>query len=123
MDRQTFRKLVEEALVDLPPVFAQKLDNVEIVVEDEPSLGTRIKMKLPPWSTLLGLYEGVPATKRGSGYTMALPDKITIYQKPIEHVSHTPEEIKTTVRRTVLHEIGHHFGLDEAALKDTKRNF
>jgi len=120
MNREEFEKLVEEALEDLPEEFAQKLENVEIVIEDEPTILQRIKMKLPPHVTLFGLYEGIAKTKRGSGYTFVLPDKITIFQKPIEAYFQTPHQIKQQVRKTVLHEIGHHFGLSEETLRKTK---
>lgn len=119
MDEQSFRQLVEEALYNLPAAFAEKLDNVEVVVEREPSWFQRLKVRLPQWATLFGLYEGVPATRRGTGYTMALPDKITIFQGPILRYCQSEEEVKARVRAVVLHEIGHHFGLDEAHLRGT----
>ncbi|MBI2611212.1 metallopeptidase family protein [Candidatus Gottesmanbacteria bacterium] len=108
MLRSDFEKLVKVALDELPDEFAKKLENIEIVIEEELS---------PP---LYGLYRGVPKTKRGSGYTFVLPDKITIFQKTIEAVSRTPEEIKKRVKGTVLHEIGHHFGLSDVDLDKTK---
>lgn len=120
MEVARFRQLVAEALVDLPSEFARKLDNVEVVVELEPSWQQRLKMHLPPWATLFGLYEGVPATRRGAGYAMVLPDKITIFQGPIERFARCAEDIKLKIRAVVLHEIGHHFGLNETQLQNVR---
>lgn len=118
MDRQSFQKLVEEALKNLPAEFAEKLDNVALVVEDEPTKEQLSKLNLPLNSALFGLYQGVPQIKRGSGYTMVSPDKISIFQKPIEDLNHTEENIRACIRQMVLHEIGHHFGMSEKDLKD-----
>ncbi len=116
MDDKKFKQLVSEALDLLPKEFAQKLNNVAIVVEDSPSSNQLRKSKLPPWALLFGLYEGVPQTKRGIYYSH-IPDKITIFKNSIERVARTEEEIKAQVRATVIHEIGHHFGLSDAELK------
>lgn len=120
MERKEFEKLVREALKTLPQKFAEKMENVEIIIEDEPSQQTRREMRLSPYVTLFGLYTGIPKDKRGSGYTFVLPDKITIYQKPIEQMYKNHEEVKEQVRKTVLHEIGHHFGLSDEELDHTK---
>ena len=116
MDEGRFRGLVEEAIDSLPEEFAKRLNNVSVVVEDSPSKELLKSLKLPPWVLLFGLYQGVPQTKR-IGYSGALPDKITIFKNPIERVSRTEDEIKAQVRATVIHEIGHHFGLSEEDLK------
>lgn len=116
MDEPQFQKLVEEALDSLPKEFAQKLDNVAVTFQDFPTLYQIQKSKLKPYSLLFGLYEGVPQTKRGVYYS-AVPDKITIFKNAIESVSRTDEEIKERVRQTVIHEIGHHFGLSDADMK------
>jgi len=116
MDEERFRQLVEEAIDSLPEEFAKKLNNVSVVVEDTPSQELLRSLKLPAWALLFGLYRGVPQTKRGF-YSGVLPDKITIFKNPIERVSRTEEEIKAQVRATVVHEIGHHFGLSEEDLK------
>jgi len=116
MDEERFRKLVEEALDSLPKEFAKRLNNVSVVVEDSPSPKLLKSLKLPAWALLFGLYQGIPQTKRGS-YSGVLPDKITIFKNPIEAVARTEEEIKAQVRATVIHEIGHHFGLSEEDLK------
>ena len=116
MEDKLFRKLVKQALDSLPKEFAQKLENVSVVVEDFPSNYQLRKSKLAPWALLLGLYEGVPQTKRGIYYS-AIPDKITIFKNSILRVSETSEQVKAQVRATVIHEIGHHFGLSDADMK------
>src|SRR3989338_3325179 len=117
MDRQRFENLVQQALENLPVEFARKMENIAIVVEDFPSSSQLSKLNLPPQTTLFGLYEVVPKIKRNSGYSMVPPDKITIFQKPIEYLYKDEEAIKNQVRKTVLHEIGHHFGLKEEDLR------
>ncbi|OGH17487.1 MAG: hypothetical protein A3C97_00430 [Candidatus Levybacteria bacterium RIFCSPHIGHO2_02_FULL_37_11] len=116
MDEERFRKLVAEAIDSLPEEFAKRLNNVSVVVEDDPSPKLLKSLKLPAWALLFGLYQGVPQTRRGF-YSGVLPDKITIFKNPIQRVSKTEEEIKAQVRTTVIHEIGHHFGLSEEDLK------
>lgn len=116
MNEIRFRELVEQAIDDLPDEFAKKLDNVAIVIEDTPSSFQLKKVGLTPRSLLLGLYEGIPQGKRGA-YSGALPDKITIFKKPIELIADTDEAIKKLVSSTVIHEIGHHFGLSDRELK------
>lgn len=116
MDGERFRKLVKEALDSLPEEFAKRLSNVSIVVEDFASLELLRSMKLPPWALLFGLYQGVPQTKRGN-YTSVLPDKITIFKNAIERVARTEEEIKAQIRATLIHEVGHHFGMTEEQLR------
>jgi predicted Zn-dependent protease with MMP-like domain len=116
--RDTFESLVAEAVEGLPAEFAEKLDNVEFVVEDEPSAQDYEGRSLRPGSLLLGLYHGVPLTKRSSFGINPLPDRITLYQRSIERVCRTPREIIEQVRRTVLHEIAHHFGISEQRLKE-----
>lgn len=116
MDRMKFRNLVKEALVDLPTEFAAKLDNVAVVIEDHPTEEQREARDGRSDTVLFGLYEGVPRTERGGGYTMVLPDKITIFQKSFEKLFDSEEEVRREVRSTVLHEIGHHFGLREKDL-------
>ena len=116
MDDDKFRKLVEEALDLLPKEFAQKLKNVSVVVEDFPTDYQQRKSKISPSVLLFGLYEGVPQTKRGIYYS-AIPDKITIFKNAILQISQTKEQVREQVRATVIHEIGHHFGLSDADMK------
>ncbi len=120
MEREAFEKLVAEAIDEVPEEFLARLKNVAIVVEEEPNKEQLKKLKMRRDLTLLGLYEGVPLTKRGE-YTMALPDKISIFKKSIELIARTPEEIKKLVQDTVRHEIAHHFGSDERGAKKAAR--
>lgn len=99
--------MVARALDELPEEFRRRLDNVEIVIEDLPGRGD-----------LLGLYHGIPQTDRGMGYAGVLPDKITIYQVPIERRAKSPEDLERQVRVTVLHEIAHHFGISDERLRE-----
>ena len=110
-----FRDLVAEAMDSLPDDLAALIDNVEVVVEDEPPLDAL--NGLPRGVTLFGLYHGIPLTKRGQ-YEGALPDKISIYRGPIERFALTPQAIREQVRVTVIHEIAHHFGIDDDRLHE-----
>jgi Uncharacterized protein conserved in bacteria len=107
-----FEQVVQDALNSLPPELSARVSNVEVVVEDEP----------PPGQRLLGLYQGVPLTRRGSGYSGALPDKITIYRGPLERLyGHDPELLGNQIRRVVLHEVAHHFGISDERLIELDR--
>ena len=113
--RVTFEDLVSEALDSLPEEFAKQMSNVEVVVEDEPP--AEYLRGLPRGHTLLGHYHGIPLTSRGR-YDGALPDKISIYRGPITRLFRTPDAIREQVRRTVIHEIAHHFGIDDDRLHE-----
>lgn len=108
MEREKFEKLVHEALKNLPKLFRDKLRNIDIVIEDEPVVH----------KSLLGLYQGVPLKRRGFWYGNVMPDKITLFQKNIERLSHNDEEIKAWVNRVLIHEIGHYFGFSEEKLRE-----
>jgi len=116
LNRTGFEKIVEEGIKAIPEKFLQKLNNVAIVVEDEPTTAQRKKLNLGQGRILFGLYEGVPQTKRWH-YGQVLPDKITIFKKPIERVARSEQEIKEIVKNTVWHEIAHHFGFSEKGIK------
>ena len=118
MDRQEFEQLVIEALDSLPPEIARMLDNVEVTVANWPSPAVLRSVGLRPGEMLFGLYEGVPQTQRTGYYGMVLPDKITIFQGPIERIRRTPEGIREQVRRTVIHELAHHFGISDDRLRE-----
>ena len=117
MEREKFEALVTRVIENLPPEFGNKLDNVDVVVEDWPSPMQLRNVKLRHPSQLLGLYEGVPQTRRGGGYGMVLPDKISIFQKPIEAQCRLGEDIEAKIGEVVCHEIAHHFGTDERTLQ------
>lgn len=126
MDPDEFDDLVDEALQDLPDEFADRLDNIDVVSERRPSARLRRQMELLGHETLLGLYQGVPQTRRTSDYGNVLPDRIVVYRDPVlaeARADRRPHEslddaIRRVVRDTVLHEIGHHFGLSDPDLED-----
>jgi predicted Zn-dependent protease with MMP-like domain len=118
MERYLFEQLVVEALDALPDVFLDKLDNVEIVVEDWPSREVVLRARARSAADLLGFYHGVPRTKRTHNYGLVLPDKISIYQRPIEMRSRTTEDTRRMIYRTLRHEIAHHFGIDDKRLRE-----
>ena len=117
MKREKFETLVVRAIDNLPAEFRSKLENVDVIVEDWPTSGQLKKVKTRHPSQLLGLYQGVPQTKRGRSYGMVLPDKISIFQKPIEAQCHCDKEIEMRIAEVVCHEIAHHFGTDEKTLR------
>lgn len=116
MKRQQFEQLVAEGLELIPAKFRRLIKNVAIVVEDLPTAQQLRRSNIRSGALLLGLYEGVPHTSR-CGRDPVLPDKITIFQEPIEAVARTPEAIRRAVAETVWHEIGHYFGLSEHAVR------
>jgi predicted Zn-dependent protease with MMP-like domain len=105
---EEFEELVAEALDGLPPEIARLMNNVALFVEDE----------LADEPELLGLYEGIPLTERGSAYVMAMPDRITVYRLPTLRISADADEVREQVQITVVHEIAHHFGIDDDRLHD-----
>jgi len=118
MDRAIFDTVVDEALAELPAVFARQLDNVTIVIEDEPAPELLRSLGMDPRRhTLFGLYQGVPLSARGASFGNALPDTISIFYRPILRACRTPERIRHEVRRTLIHEIGHFFGMDDDEIR------
>ena len=122
MRQEEFERLVAEALEELPAEFQKRLDNVDLVVAAEPTRVQRERAGIGPHQTLFGLYQGVPLTKRDRGYHLVLPDKITIFQRPMEAVCRTDEEIRNLVRKTVMHEIAHHFGIGDERLRELEKD-
>ncbi|MBI2159829.1 MAG: metallopeptidase family protein [Candidatus Rokubacteria bacterium] len=117
MTRRQFEALVERALKRLPKKFKDKLANIAVVVEDWADDATLAEMEIEPPDTLYGLYRGVDVTHRDSNYGNVLPDTVTIYQGPIEEDCADEEEMAELVRDTVIHEIGHYFGLDDETME------
>jgi len=124
---ERFDELVDEALEDLPEEFAARLDNIDVVAEARPSRRTLRDMGIGPGGTLLGLYQGIPQTQRTTSYGNVMPDRIIIYREPVldEADAVCPQDaddeefeetVRQVVRKTVLHEIGHHFGLSDEDL-------
>jgi len=115
MDRSSFEKLVQQSLRRLPRRFKKKLDNISVEVEDRPSAELLRDMGITS-GTLFGLYQGVPLTQREWNYGNVLPDRIVIYQRPIESAAASPGEIEELVLDTVMHEVGHYFGFSDDEL-------
>lgn len=110
---------MREAVAEIPPDLLERVVNVEVVVEPRPAARDRKAAGSGPGKLLLGLYHGIPLTKRGgTGYNLVVPDKISIYQEHIEAICSTDDEVREQVRKTVLHEIGHYFGISDARLDE-----
>ena len=115
MTRDRFEELAAKAIDDLPEEFRSGLENVDVVVQDYPN--RRQLARVGKGMTLLGLYEGVPQTRRTQGYGMVLPDRILIFRKPIQEMCRSEAEVESEIGKVVRHEIAHHFGTDEEALR------
>ena len=120
MKQIEFEKIIEEGIKAIPERFLRKLENVAVIIEDEPTPVQRKKLNIHPNWTLYGLYEGVPQPGRGMGYSAVLPDKITIFQKPIEAAARDLKDIKELVKNAVWHEIAHHFGMSDARVRQAE---
>ncbi len=118
VDEAGFEKVVAWAIDDLPKEYIDNLQNVAIIIEDEPTAEQRVKLHLHRGLTLFGLYEGIPRTKRGNNYNFVIPDKITIFKLPIESRCDSIQELQKEVRTTVWHEIAHHYGLDHDRISE-----
>jgi predicted Zn-dependent protease with MMP-like domain len=119
MDRKEFEKLVRRALNEFPKQFRDKLDNVDIVIEDEPDMDTAREMKLGGRGHLLGLYQGIPLKDRTQYYGMVMPDKITLFKANIERsCGMGKKDVYEEVKHVIQHEIAHHFGITDKRLRD-----
>lgn len=117
-----FDQLITQAMDELPQEYIQGLVNVAIVMEDEPSEEQQVKMKLrEEGKILLGLYEGIPLTQRGAGYTFVLPDKITLFKHSILRVVRNEDELFEQIKRTLWHEIAHYYGLNHKRIHELER--
>jgi predicted Zn-dependent protease with MMP-like domain len=121
MDSVRFERLVAEAIGSLPDELRERMENIDVVVADEPTHTQLRRSGIRRGDTLLGLYEGVPLTERTHGYGFVTPDKVTIFQKPIEAICKNDAQIIAEVRRVVKHEIAHHFGISDDRLRDIGR--
>jgi predicted Zn-dependent protease with MMP-like domain len=118
MTREQFTRLVEEALQQIPRRFRDAMRNVAVIVEDEPSQELLAEMDMEPGDSLFGLYHGTPLTQRDANFGNTLPDRISIYQGPIEDACEDDEDIRQCVAETVIHEFGHYFGLSEEEIQE-----
>jgi len=118
LTREEFEELVVSALKGLPKFFRKKMENVDVVIEGQASHALLSEMGLRSPSALLGLYQGIPLDRRGFYYGNVLPDKITLFQVPIQSRCTTKEEIEDRIKEVVMHEVGHYFGLDDERLEE-----
>jgi predicted Zn-dependent protease with MMP-like domain len=123
MTRDRFTRLVEEALREIPRRFRDEMKNVAVVVEDDPPAHVLAEMEIEPPDSLFGLYQGTPLPERGWTYGNTLPDRISIYQSPIEDACEDDEEIRDCVAETVIHEFGHYFGMSEDEIEEIEEKY
>lgn len=120
---EQFDQLISQAMDELPEQYITGLNNVLVTYEDDPSPEQREKLKLNCHETLFGLYEGIPLTKRGAGYNMVLPDRITLFKNPMLAFSPDFVSLKAQVKHTLWHEIAHYYGLDHDRIHEIERNW
>jgi predicted Zn-dependent protease with MMP-like domain len=123
VQRARFERLVADALADIPRRFRDAMANIAIVVEDEPAPALLAEMEIEPPDTLLGLYQGTPLTERRWDYGNALPDRILLFQGPIEHESGDEDDVVVAIGETLIHEIGHYFGLSEEEIEEIEEKY
>lgn len=121
MNRRKFERFVDEAMQQLPPALSNRIDNLAVRVENRPTPAQLRRWDVPIGTMLLGFYEGVPLPDRTADYGLVPPDVIYVFQKAIEEICSTEDEIRDEVRRTVWHEIAHHFGIDDERLEEMGR--
>jgi predicted Zn-dependent protease with MMP-like domain len=123
VERAKFEALVADALRNVPPRFRQAMHNLAIVVEDEPARELLAEMDIEPPDTLFGLYQGIPLTERRWDYGNALPDRILLFQGPHEREAEDEDELIISIGETLIHEIGHYFGLSEEEIEEIEERY
>ena len=123
LSREEFTRLVEEALTEIPRRFRNEMKNVAVVVEEEPPPHVLEEMEIEPGDSLFGLYQGIPLPERSWSHGNTLPDRISIYQRPIEESCEDHEDIIVCVAETVIHEFGHYFGLSEEEIEEIEEKY
>jgi predicted Zn-dependent protease with MMP-like domain len=123
LDRKEFEQLVAEALASIPRRFRSAMKNIAIVVEDEPAPELLTEMGIEPPDTLLGLYQGTPLTERTWGYGNALPDRVLIFKGPHERDSEDEDDLVVAIGETLIHEVGHYFGLSEEEIEHIEEHY
>jgi predicted Zn-dependent protease with MMP-like domain len=123
MTRSDFRELVDEALETIPQRFRDAMQNIAIVVDDEPTPEQLESVEIEPPDTLLGLYEGIPLPERQWAHGNTLPDKITLFQRPIEQSSEDEDDLVVCIGETLIHEVGHYFGLSEEEIEAIEEKY
>lgn len=120
---EEFEKIVRQAIDDIPEKYGANIKNLAFVVEDEPSVEQRKRLKLHQGTSLYGLYEGLPLTQRSANYSLVLPDKITIFKNPITAACQTTEQLEIQVRHTVWHEVAHYYGLGHNRIDELENGY
>ncbi len=123
MTRAAFERLVAEALTLIPRRFRREMKNLALVVESEPSAELLEEMEIEPPDSLYGLYQGTPLPERTWGFGNALPDRITLFQRPIEENCEDEDEIRMAIGETLIHEVGHYFGLSEEEIEEIEEKY
>jgi predicted Zn-dependent protease with MMP-like domain len=123
MGREAFERLVADALKGIPRRFRNAMSNIAIVVEDEPSRELLHEMEIEPPDTLFGLYQGTPLTERHWDYGNTLPDRILLFQGPLERDSRDPDELIVAIGETLIHEVGHYFGMSEEQIEEVEEKY
>jgi len=123
MTREEFERRVAEALRTIPKRFRDAMSNIAIVVEDEPSDELLDEMEIDPPDTLFGLYQGTPLTERGWAFGNALPDRILLFQGPHERESEDEDDLIVSIGETLIHEVGHYFGMSEEEIEEIEENY
>ena len=123
MTRHAFEKLVAEAVFLIPERFRREMKNLALVVEDEPSPELLAEMEIEPPDSLYGLYQGTPITERTWDFGNQLPDRITIYQRPIEEDCEDEDDMRAVIGETLIHEVGHYFGLSEEEIEEIEERY
>jgi predicted Zn-dependent protease with MMP-like domain len=123
MTREAFEKLVAEAVTLIPRRFRREMKNLALVVEDEPSAELLEEMEIEPPDSLYGLYQGTPLPERAWGFGNSLPDRITIFQRPIEEDCEDEDEMRQMIGETLIHEVGHYFGMSEEQIEEIEERY
>ena len=123
MTRARFERLVAEAVTLIPKRFRREMKNLALVVEDEPSEELLDEMEIEPPDSLYGLYQGTPLPERSWAFGNALPDRITLYQRPIEEDCEDEDEVRAVIGETLIHEVGHYFGMSEEEIEEIEEKY
>ena len=123
MKRERFQQLVVEAVTLIPKRFRREMKNLALVVENEPDAELLEEMEIEPPDSLYGLYQGTPLTERSWGHGNSLPDRITLYQRPIEEDCEDEDEVRAVIGETLIHEVGHYFGMSEEEIEEIEEKY
>ncbi len=118
MEQERFEELVRRALTQLPEAISRRMSNLDVEVHDRPTVAQLTSAGVPAGHTLLGLYVGIPLTRRTSGYNLVAPDRIIIFKTPLERLSRSDDDLVNRVTDTVIHEVAHHFGISDKRLQE-----